>query len=41
MLAWDQYGSHKQLAGTRYTEVVFFHLVGSASQLVHSGPCGE
>jgi hypothetical protein len=37
MLEWDWYGFHKKYAGTCYVELVFLHLVGSASYVVNSG----
>jgi hypothetical protein len=37
MLRWDQYGSHKKRAGTRYVEDVFLHLAAYAAHVVHSG----
>jgi hypothetical protein len=40
MLGLDRYGFHKKCAGTRYTEFVFLHLVGSAGPVVYSGAPG-
>jgi hypothetical protein len=37
MLGRDRYRFHKKRVGTRYAELVFFHLVGSAGHVVHSG----
>jgi hypothetical protein len=31
------YGFNKNLTATRYTELLFLHLVGSACHVVHSG----
>jgi hypothetical protein len=39
MLGWDQYGFDKKCQ-TRYTELVFLQLVGSAGYVVHSGAFG-
>jgi hypothetical protein len=40
MLGWDRYRFDKMLARTRYTKVVFLHLVGSVGHVVHSGASG-
>jgi hypothetical protein len=40
MLRWDKYGFDKKLVGTRYSELVFLHLVGSTSHVVHSVASG-
>jgi hypothetical protein len=37
MLRWDRYGFDKKRVRTRYGELVFLHLVGSAGHVVHSG----
>jgi hypothetical protein len=40
MLGWDQYGILKKCAGTRYAELMFLHLSGSAGHVVHSNASG-
>jgi hypothetical protein len=40
MLGLDRYAFDKKCVGTRYAELVFLHLVGSACHVVHSGACG-
>jgi hypothetical protein len=40
MLRWDQCGFHKKRTSTRYAELVFLHLVGSAGDVVHSSASG-
>jgi hypothetical protein len=37
MLRWAQCDFHNKRAGTRYAELVFLHLVGSAGLVVYSG----
>jgi hypothetical protein len=37
MLGWDRYGFDEKRAGTRFTEVVFLHRVGSAGHIGQSG----
>jgi hypothetical protein len=37
MLGYDSYRFNKKPVGTRYTELVFFNLVGSVSHVVYSG----
>jgi hypothetical protein len=36
-LGWDQCGFHKKRVGTRYAELVFLHMLGTAGHVVHSG----
>jgi hypothetical protein len=36
MLVWAMYGFNKNLAETRYAELVFLHPVGSMGHVVHS-----
>jgi hypothetical protein len=36
MLGWARYGFHKKCFRTRYTELVFLHLVRSADHVVRS-----
>jgi hypothetical protein len=36
MLEWDRYGFHKKRARTHYTELVFFQLIGSVGDILHS-----
>jgi hypothetical protein len=40
MLVWDRYKCHKKHARTRYAELVFWPLVGSAGHVVDSGAFG-
>jgi hypothetical protein len=40
MLRFDPYGFHKKRAGTRYTKLVFLHLVGFVGHVVHSSAYG-
>jgi hypothetical protein len=37
MLGWAQCDFHNKRAGTRYVELVFLHLVGSAGLVVYFG----
>jgi hypothetical protein len=41
MLGWDRYGFHKKRFSTCYAELLFFHPVRSAGQVVHFGESGE
>jgi hypothetical protein len=34
------YGFYKKCVGTRYTELVFFHVEGSTGHVLHSGASG-
>jgi hypothetical protein len=40
ILWWVWCGLHKKHPGTRYAELVFLHLVGSAGHVVHFGASG-
>jgi hypothetical protein len=40
MLGWDWYGFDKKRARTRYAELLFLHLVGSAGHIMHFGVSG-
>jgi hypothetical protein len=40
MLGWDRYGYDEKCVGTRYVETVFWHPVGPAGHVVHSGASG-
>jgi hypothetical protein len=40
VLGWDRYRFNKKSAGTRYSELVFLHQVGSVGHVVHSGTSG-
>jgi hypothetical protein len=40
ILSWDWNGFDKKCAGTRYAELVFLHLVGTAGHVGHSGASG-
>jgi hypothetical protein len=39
-LSWDRYGFDKKRFRTRYAELHFLHLVGSAGHIVHFVACG-
>jgi hypothetical protein len=41
MLGWPRRGFHKKRARTRYVDLVFLHLVGFPSHVVHSGASRE
>jgi uncharacterized membrane protein YsdA (DUF1294 family) len=41
MLGWDRYRFDKKHVRTRDAELVFLHLVGSASHVGHSGASRE
>jgi hypothetical protein len=41
MLLWNWYRYDKKHTRTRYTKLVFLHLVGSAGHVVHSSVSGE
>jgi hypothetical protein len=40
MLRWDRYVFYKKRIGKRYTKLVFFYAVGSASHILHSSVFG-
>jgi hypothetical protein len=40
MLEWARCSFHKKCNGTRYTKLVFLHLVGSVGNVGHSGASG-
>jgi hypothetical protein len=40
MVRWTQCGFHKKRAKPRYAELLFSHLMGYASHVVHSGASG-
>jgi hypothetical protein len=40
MLGWEQYGFDKKCIGTRHTELLFLHPVGSAGHIVNSDVSG-
>jgi hypothetical protein len=40
MLGWDRYVLDKKRTGTRYSELMFLHPVGSARHVVNSGAYG-
>jgi hypothetical protein len=40
MLGWDRCSFHKKPVRTRYAQLVFLHLVGSAGHVVHSSGSG-
>jgi hypothetical protein len=40
MFRWDRFEFNKKRAGTRYAELMFMYLVGSAGHVVHSSASG-